>query len=157
VVFACIFETPRTLCFMLQQERCCSDFSQVCGKILIWEKRRPRPSTFSPITVATCVLRVIYTAMPDTTKLSCLCRVRFGGVNWIPDDSGLSPTENLKSEHVSSIIVQFTALRQTRHRQDCFIVSGGRCELGIRSTAPQCSVVWVVDFRQVARWHRFVL
>ena len=39
---------------------------------------------------------------PDTTKLSCLCRVRFGGVNWIPDNSRLSLTENLKSEHVQS-------------------------------------------------------
>jgi len=26
----------------------------------------------------------------DTTKLSCLCRVRFGGVNWIPDSYRLS-------------------------------------------------------------------
>jgi len=39
---------------------------------------------------------------PDTTKLSCLCRVRFGGVNWIPDNSRLSPKENLESEHVQS-------------------------------------------------------
>jgi len=35
-------------------------------------------------------------------KLSCLCRVRFRGVNWIPDNSRLSPTENLKSKHVHS-------------------------------------------------------
>ena len=27
---------------------------------------------------------------------------------------------------------QFTAPHQTRHRQDCLGVSGGRCELGIR-------------------------
>ena len=43
-----------------------------------------------------------HTATPDTTKLSCLCRVHFGGVNWIPDNSRLSPTENLRSEHVNS-------------------------------------------------------
>ena len=36
------------------------------------------------------------------TKLSSLRRVRFGGVNWIPDNSRLSSTENLKSEHVQS-------------------------------------------------------
>ena len=36
------------------------------------------------------------------TKLSCLRRVRFGGVNWIPYNSRLSSTENLKSEHVQS-------------------------------------------------------
>jgi len=36
----------------------------------------------------------------DKNCLSCLCGVRFGGVNWIPDNSRLSPTENLKSEHV---------------------------------------------------------
>ena len=44
----------------------------------------------------------IHTTTPDTTKLPCLCPVRFGGVNWIPDNSRLSPTENLKSEHVNS-------------------------------------------------------
>ena len=47
-------------------------------------------------------LKLIHTATPDTTKLSCLCRARFGGVNWIPDNSRLSPTENLKFEHVNS-------------------------------------------------------
>ena len=46
--------------------------------------------------------KLIHTATPDTTKLSCLCRVRFGGVNGIPDNSRLSPTKNMKSEHVSS-------------------------------------------------------
>ena len=45
-------------------------------------------------------LKLIHTATSDTTKLSCLCRVRSGGVNWIPDNSRLSPTENLQSEHV---------------------------------------------------------
>ena len=44
----------------------------------------------------------IHTATPGTTKLSCLRRVRFGGVNWIPDNSRLSPTGNLRSEHVQS-------------------------------------------------------
>ena len=47
----------------------------------------------------------IHTATPDTTRLSCLCRVRFGGVNWIPDNSGLSPTGKLKSEHVRLTLV----------------------------------------------------
>jgi len=42
-------------------------------------------------------LKLIHTATPDTTKLSCLCRVRIGGVNCTPDNSRLSPTENLKS------------------------------------------------------------
>ena len=48
------------------------------------------------------LLKLIHTATPNTTKLSCLCRVRFGGVNWIPDKWRLSPTKNLKSEHVQS-------------------------------------------------------
>jgi len=52
--------------------------------------------------VCKSLLKLIHTATPDTTKLSCLRRVRFGGVNGIPDDSRLSPTENLKSEHISS-------------------------------------------------------
>jgi len=64
-------------------------------------------------------LKLIHTATPDTTKLSCLCRVRFGRVNWIRDNSRLSPTENLKSEHVNSNFVQFTQPRQTRHRKVC--------------------------------------
>jgi len=45
-------------------------------------------------------VELIHTASPDTTKLSCLCRVRLGGVNWIPDNSRLSPAENMKSERV---------------------------------------------------------
>ena len=48
------------------------------------------------------VLKLIHTATPDTTKLSCLCLVRLGAVNWIADNSRLSPTENLTSEHVNS-------------------------------------------------------
>ena len=68
---------------------------------------------------------LIHTLHPghDTTKLSCLRRVRFGGVNWIYDNSGLSPTVNLKSEYLNTliaIIVQFTLSRQTRHIRDCF-------------------------------------
>ena len=47
-------------------------------------------------------LQLIHTVTPDTTKLSCLCRVNVGGVNWTRDNSRLSPTENLKSEHVQS-------------------------------------------------------
>ena len=50
--------------------------------------------------LAAIAFKLFYTATPDTTKLSRLCCVRFGAVNWIPDDSRLSPTENLRSEHV---------------------------------------------------------
>ena len=52
----------------------------------------------------------------------------FGDVNSIPDNSRLSPTENLKSEDVHSNRPIHTG---TRHRQDRLVVSGGRCELGI--------------------------
>jgi len=64
--------------------------------------------------------------MPDMTKLSCLCRLRFGGVNGIPDNSRLShsQTGNLKSEHVQSNRPVHTAAHQTRHRQDRLVVSG---------------------------------
>jgi len=42
----------------------------------------------------------IHTATSDTTKLSCLFRVRFGG---IPDNSRLSPTKKFEMfEHVQS-------------------------------------------------------
>jgi len=44
-------------------------------------------------TLARNALKLIHTTKPDTTKLSCRCRVRFCGVNWIPDNSRLSPTE----------------------------------------------------------------
>ena len=59
-------------------------------------------SVTSSLQIYCWVLKLIHAATPDTTKLFCLCRVRFGGVNWIPDNSRLSPTENLKSEHVQS-------------------------------------------------------
>jgi len=41
---------------------------------------------------------------PDATKLSRPCRVRFDGVNWIPDNSEdcRRPTERTKCEHVHS-------------------------------------------------------
>jgi len=60
------------------------------------------------------VVKLIRTATPDTTKLSCPCRVRFGGVNWIPDNSRLSPTKNPpKSEHVNSNCAIHTATPDT--------------------------------------------
>jgi len=65
----------------------------------------------------------IHTATPHTTKLSILCRVRFDGVNWIPDISRLSPIENMKSAHVPSN-GPVTPSHQTRHRQDRLVVSG---------------------------------
>jgi len=58
-------------------------------------------------------LKLIHTVTPDPTKLSCLCRVRFGGVNWIPDNSRLSPIEYLKSKHVNSNCPIHTALPDT--------------------------------------------
>jgi len=74
---------------------------------------------------------ISHIATPDTTKLSCLCRVRFGGVNWIPDDIRLAPIENVKSVNTFRAIVQFTPAHQTRYRQDCLDLSGGWWESGI--------------------------
>ena len=67
--------------------------------------------------------KLIHTAIPDTTKLSCLCGVRFGGVNWISDNSRLSPAESLQSDTFRPV-VRFTPVHQTRHRQDRLVVSG---------------------------------
>jgi len=39
---------------------------------------------------------LIHTTTTNTIKLCCLCRVRFGDVNLIPDNSRLSPTENFR-------------------------------------------------------------
>jgi len=50
------------------------------------------------------MLEPVHTATPDTTKLSRLCRVRFDGVNWIPGNSRLSPTENMKSGHINNLV-----------------------------------------------------
>ena len=55
----------------------------------------------------------IYTARPDPAKQSCPCRVCLDDVNWILDNSRLSPTENLKSEHVSSNCPIHTATPDT--------------------------------------------
>jgi len=60
-------------------------------------------------TAAATVTKLIHTATSDT----CLCRVCFGGVNCIPDNSRLSPTENLNSEHVQSNR-PFTLFRYTQ-------------------------------------------
>ena len=68
-------------------------------------------------------------------------------MNWILDHSRLSPTENMKSEHVNTI-VQCTPPRQIRHRLDCLVVSGGRCELGI-SQNQGCGTT------QTSQWFRF--
>jgi len=57
---------------------------------------------------------IIHTARHDKTVLSVtLCRVGFGSVNWIHDNSRLSPTENL--ERVNSNCSIHTALPDTTH------------------------------------------
>jgi len=63
------------------------------------------------------VLMLIHTATPDTTKLSRLCRARFGGVNWIPDNSRLTPTESLKSDQFNTLVgtVQFIPTSSTSY------------------------------------------
>ena len=53
-------------------------------------------------------------------------------MNWIPDNSRLSPTENLKSEHVNSNRPIHTATPDTTQTGlSCLVVSDGRCESGI--------------------------
>ena len=60
---------------------------------------------------------LIHTATPDMTTVLSMSR-RFGGVNWIPDNSRLSPTENLKSKHVYS-----NCPIHTRHDTDRTVLS----------------------------------
>ena len=58
-------------------------------------------------------LKLIDAATSDTAKLSCLCRVSFGGVK-------MSPAENLKSEHVDSNCPIHTATPDTTQtEQSC--------------------------------------
>jgi len=75
-----------------------------------------RASFLHSYPVLSVLLKLILTATPDMTKLCCLCLVCFVGLNWIPDNSRLSPAENLKSEHINTLItiVQFTPPCQTR-------------------------------------------
>ena len=48
-------------------------------------------------------LELVHTATPDTTKLFCLCRVHFGGVDWIPDQlKTVADRKIVKSERVRS-------------------------------------------------------
>ena len=47
-------------------------------------------------------IKAIFTPPRQTRQNSCLCRVHFGGVIWILDNSRLSPTENVKSGRVQS-------------------------------------------------------
>ena len=84
--------------------------------------------------VCVYVLKLIHTATPDTTKRSRLCRVCFGGVNWIPDNSKLSPTENLKSEHVQSNRPIHAGTPDTTQ------------------TGLSCRVWWAVWIRHCAHW-----
>ena len=42
--------------------------------------------------------------------------------------------QEIRSLNTFRAIVQFTSAHQTRRRQDCLVVSGGRCELGIADT-----------------------
>jgi len=74
------------------------------------EARRPRPSDHADVRE---VLHPIHIATPDPTKKSCLCCVCLGGVKCILGNSRLSPTENRKSEHVSSNCPVHTATPDT--------------------------------------------
>ena len=53
------------------------------------------------------VLKLIHTATPDTTKLSCPCRVRFPGVNWIPPTTQDRHRQKIRSLNTLIAIVPF--------------------------------------------------
>ena len=64
---------------------------------------------------------------------------------------GFPTTQNCRRQKIWSLntliaLVQFTPPRQTRHRLDCFVVSGGRCKLGIiwvtREPAHSSAIFW---------------
>ena len=95
---------------------------------------RPLDRKLSPDIPVLCQLKLIHIATPDTTKLSRLCCIRFGGVNWIPDNSRLSPTENLKPEHVQSNRPIHIATPDTTQTGPSCRVLVWRCEL----SRPDC-------------------
>jgi len=107
----------------------------------IYESRRRRPGSdvdgnwetalrrFASRTVPTdrrstrTLLDPIYTATPDTTKQSCLCRVWRGGVNWIIAVNVLNFQISV-GDSLQLSGIQFTSQKLTRHRQGSFVVSG---------------------------------
>jgi len=94
----------------------------------------------------------IHTAMSDTTKLSCLCRVRFGGVNWIPDNSILSLTENWKSEHVNSNCPIHTTTPDTTQTtiSSCLLYAEIRWFNGFQNGS--CSPSWIFEIHFLMIW-----
>ena len=66
----------------------------------------------------------------NTTKRSCPCRVRCAGCE-LNDCCGGVQTSNFSvGDSLELSGIQFTPAKRTRHRQDSFVVSRGRCELG---------------------------
>ena len=67
----------------------------------------------------------------NTTKRSCPCRVRCAGCCELNDCCGGVQTSNFSvGDSLELSGIQFTPSKRTRHRQDSFVVSRGRCELG---------------------------
>ena len=78
-------------------------------------------------------------ARPDKTVLYVSClrrRCEF-------DSRQLKTVAGRKKWSLNTLIaiLQFTPPCQTRHRQNCFVVSGGRCELSIRRTQLRAALV----------------
>ena len=66
-------------------------------------------------------------ARHEKTALS-VSRPRFGGVNWILDNTKLSPTENLKTEHVqSNCLIHTGTLDTTQTGPSCRVWCGVPC------------------------------
>jgi len=102
------------------------------------------------------LLKLIHTALQDTTKLTCLCYVRFGGMNWIPNNSRLSPIELevwTRSEQSSN------SRRHTRHNTDRTILSYlvWRCELSRPDRRQVCSALKCDGQRSVSTGHTHTL
>jgi len=76
---------------------------------------------------------------PDATRRSCLCRVSRCELD---DCSGRVQTSKFPVGDSLGLSagIQFTPPKRTRHRQDSFVVSGGRCGLGVSNPARRA--VW---------------
>ena len=88
-------------------------------------------------------LKLIHTATPD--RQNCLVWVASASVVWF----GFPTTQDCRRQKIWSLntlvaIVQFARTRQTRHRQDCFVVSGVAVWTEwVRQ--PDCVCVWSVS------------
>ena len=120
---------------------CSHDVSITRPHLYAWHKMRPIV-TDVPWSVSVCLclcVKAIFTPPRQTRENGLVCVASASAV-WI----GFPTTQDCRRQKIWSLntfrgFVQFTPAHQTRHRQDCLVASGGRCEFGIAPTGEPCN------------------